>query len=227
MKKIKRYSGIVRFEHWLIALSGIVLIFTGLGCLPLFKRYYITEILGFAWTADFYTVTKIHYLFAIFFTFGVFFHLFFHLVLKDFGLLPKKGDFVASIKTILASFGLGEEPPANKWLPEQRYAYIGIALVTAIVVLTGILKVLKNLEWIVLPPKVESTLNLLHTIFGGLFILLFFVHLFFVLAIKANWPLLKAMITGKVSLEYIKKRHPLWYERIKGKINKKEGMNTS
>ena len=67
MKKIKRYSGIIRFEHWLIALSGIVLIFTGLGCLPLFKRYYITEIPGFAWTADFYTVTKIHYFFAIFF----------------------------------------------------------------------------------------------------------------------------------------------------------------
>jgi formate dehydrogenase subunit gamma len=227
MKEIKRYSGIVRFEHWLIALSGLVLIFTGLGCLPLFKRYYITEIPGFAWTADFYTVTKIHYLFAIFFTFGVFSHLFFHLVRKDFGLLPKKGDFVASIKTILASFGLGEEPQADKWLPEQRYAYVGIALVTAIVVLTGILKVFKNLEWIVLPPKVESTLNLLHTIFGGLFILLFFVHLFFVLAIKANWPLLKAMITGKVSSEYVKKRHPLWYERIRGKINKKEGMNTS
>jgi formate dehydrogenase subunit gamma len=227
MKEIKRYSGIVRFEHWLIALSGIVLIFSGLGCLPLFKRYYITEIPGFAWTADFYTVTKIHYLFAIFFTFGVFFHLFFHLVRKDFGLLPKKGDFVASIKTILASFGLGKEPPEDKWLPEQRYAYIGIALVTAIVVLTGILKVLKNLEWIVFLPKVESTLNLLHTIFGGLFILLFFVHLFFVLAIKPNWPLLKAMITGKVSLEYVKKRHPLWYERIKEKINKKEGMNTS
>jgi formate dehydrogenase subunit gamma len=227
MKKIKRYSRIVRFEHWLIALSGIALIFTGLGCLPLFKRYYITEIPGFAWTADFYTVTKIHYLFAIFFTFGVFFHLFFHLVRKDFGLLPKKGDFVASIKTILASFGLGKEPPADKWLPEQRYAYIGIALLTAIVVLTGILKVFKNLEWIVLPPKVESTLNLLHTIFGGLFILLFFVHLFFVLAIKANWPLLKAMITGNVNLEYVKKRHPLWYERIKEKINKKEGMNTS
>jgi len=228
MKEVKRYSAIVRFEHWLTALSGIALIFTGLGCLPLFKRYYITELPGFAWTADFYTVTKLHYLFAIFFTFAVFFHLFFHLLRGDFGLIPKRGDFVASIKTILSSFGLGKEPPADKWLPEQRYAYVGIAFVTALVVLTGIFKVFKNLEWIILPPKVESTLNLLHTIFGGLFIILFFVHIFFVVFIKRNWPLLKAMITGKVSLEYVKERHPLWYERIKERLKKKEeGMNIS
>lgn len=228
MKEVKRYSAIIRFEHWLTALSGIALIFTGLGCLPLFKRYYITELPGFAWTADFYTVTKLHYLFAIFFTFAVFFHLFFHLLRGDFGLIPKRGDFVASIKTILASFGLGKEPPADKWLPEQRYAYIGIAFVTALVVLTGIFKVFKNLEWIILPPKVESTLNLLHTIFGGLFIILFFVHIFFVVFIKRNWPLLKAMITGKVSLEYVKERHPLWYERIKERLKRKEeGMNIS
>lgn len=228
MKEVKRYSAIIRFEHWLTALSGIALIFTGLGCLPLFKRYYITELPGFAWTADFYTVTKLHYLFAIFFTFAVFFHLFFHLLRGDFGLIPKRGDFVASIKTILSSFGLGKEPPADKWLPEQRYAYIGIAFVTALVVLTGIFKVFKNLEWIILPPKVESTLNLLHTIFGGLFIILFFVHIFFVVFIKRNWPLLKAMITGKVSLEYVKERHPLWYERIKERLKRKEeGMNIS
>lgn len=215
MRKIRRYGAIVRFEHWMVALSGIMLIFTGLGCLPLFKRYYITEIPGFKWTADFYLLTKLHYIFAIFFLFAVFFHVYFHALRKDFGLLPKKGDFTASIKMILASFGLMKEPPADKWLPEQRLAYVGIAVVTAAVVITGIIKVLKNLQWIPLSPKIESLTNLLHTIFGGLFIFLFFIHIFFVLAVKANWPLLKAMITGRVDEEYVKERHPLWYERIK------------
>lgn len=215
MRKIRRYSAVVRFEHWMVALSGIMLIFTGLGCLPLFKRYYITEIPGFKWTADFYFLTKLHYIFAIFFLFAVFFHVFFHALRKDFGLLPKKGDFTASIKMIFASFGLIKEPPADKWLPEQRLAYVGIAVVTAAVVITGIIKVLKNLQWIPLSPKIESLTNLLHTIFGGLFIFLFFIHIFFVLAVKANWPLLKAMITGRVDEEYVRERHPLWYERIK------------
>lgn len=215
MRKIRRYGAIVRFEHWMVALSGIMLIFTGLGCLPLFKRYYITEIPGFKWTADFYLLTKLHYIFAIFFLFAVFFHVFIHALRKDFGLLPKKGDFTASIKMILASFGLMKEPPADKWLPEQRLAYVGIGLVTASVVITGIIKLLKNLQWFPLSPKIESLTNLLHTIFGGLFIFLFFIHIFFVLAVKANWPLLKAMITGRVDEEYVKERHSLWYERIK------------
>lgn len=89
-KKIKRYGAIIRLEHWVVALSGIMLIFTGLGCLPLFKRYYITEIPGFAWTANFYTITKLHYIFAIFFVFAVVFHLFYHALRKILGFYQKK-----------------------------------------------------------------------------------------------------------------------------------------
>jgi cytochrome b subunit of formate dehydrogenase len=217
-RKIKRYGGLIRLEHWMVAISGIMLIFTGLGCLPLFKRYYITELPGFSWTANFYTVTKWHYISAIFFTFAVLFHVFYHSLKGNFGLLPRKGDFAASLKMILASFGLAKEPPSDKWLPEQRWAYVGIGLITLVVLITGVLKVLKNLEWIYLGPKIESAVNLLHTISGGLFILLFFIHIFFVLAVRSNWTLLKAMLTGYVDEEYVKHRHSLWYERIKRKL---------
>ena len=217
--RIKRYGAIVRLEHWTIALSGIVLIFTGLGCLPLFKRYYITEIPGLKWTADFYTVTKIHYLASIFFVMGVIFHIFFHGLRKDSGLIPGLRDFIDSFKVILSSFGIGGHPPCDKWLPKQKVAYVGIGFTTLLVVTSGFFKVLKNLEWIVFSPKVETLLNLTHTISGGLFILLFFIHIFFALAVKSNWPLLKAMITGHVDEEYVKKRHSLWYEKIKGKIS--------
>ncbi len=223
-KKIKRHNWIIRFEHWTVALSGIALIFTGLGCLPLFKRYYITEIPGFKWTADFYIVTKLHYIFAIFFTFTVFFHIFYHSLRKDFGLLPKKEDFLNSLKVILADLGLLKtHPPCDKWLPEQKLAYIGVGLIALGVLLTGIAKVLKNLEWVYFGPQLESTLNLLHTILGGLFILLFFIHIFFVLAIKANRRnLLRAMLTGYVEEDYVKKRHSLWYERLIKRI--KDGV---
>lgn len=88
--KIKRHSIIELIEHWSIALSGIVLLFTGLGCLPLYKRYYITEIPGFAWTADFYYVTTVHYVASAVFVAAVVFHIFYHGLRKDFALLPKK-----------------------------------------------------------------------------------------------------------------------------------------
>ena len=40
--------------------------FTGFGQMPIFKRYYISDIPGMAWSADFYLTHYIHYLGAIF-----------------------------------------------------------------------------------------------------------------------------------------------------------------
>ena len=43
-----------------------VLAFTGFGQMPIFKRYYISDIPGMSWTADFYVTHYIHYIGAIF-----------------------------------------------------------------------------------------------------------------------------------------------------------------
>ncbi|GLI53921.1 formate dehydrogenase subunit gamma [Thermodesulfovibrio yellowstonii] len=213
--KIKRHSIIEIIEHWSIALSGIILLFTGLGCLPLYKRYYITDLPGFAWTGDFYNVTLIHYIASIVFVAGVIFHVFYHGLRKDFALLPKKGDLSQSIKVLLAMIGIGKEPPSDKYLPEQRIAYVGIGLIVLILTVTGIIKVLKNLEWIVLSPGLESINTLVHTLTGFLFIIAFFVHVATVILFKSNWPLLKSMLTGWVDEEYVKQRHSIWYKKIK------------
>jgi len=43
----------------------IVMAFTGFGQMPIFKRYYISDIPGLGWSADFYATHYIHYLGAI------------------------------------------------------------------------------------------------------------------------------------------------------------------
>ncbi len=215
MKKIKRHSLIERIEHWSIAVSGIILLFTGLGCLPLYKRYYITEIPGFGWTADFYTVTLVHYVASIIFVSAVIFHIFYHGLRKEFGLLPRRGDIKNSFKVILAMIGIGKEPPSDKYLPEQRIAYVGIGLVVLTLTVTGIIKVLKNLEWIILSPQAESINTIIHTLTGFLFIFVLIFHVGVVLLFKSNWPLLKSMFTGYVDEEYAKHRHSLWYRKYK------------
>jgi formate dehydrogenase gamma subunit len=213
--KIKRHTLIEIIEHWSIAFSGIVLLFTGLGCLPLYKRYYITEIPGFGWTSDFYNVTMVHYIASVVFVAGVIFHIFYHGLRKDFGLLPKKGDLSKSIKVIASMIGIGKEPPSDKYLPEQRIAYVGIGLIILILTVTGIIKILKNLQWIVLSPTMESINTLIHTLTGFLFMFAFIVHVGTVLLFKSNWPLLKSMFTGWIDEEYVKHRHSIWYEKIK------------
>ena len=44
----------------------IVMAFTGFGQMPIFKRYYISDIPGMGWAAKFYLTHYIHYLGAIF-----------------------------------------------------------------------------------------------------------------------------------------------------------------
>lgn len=215
--KIKRHSTIELIEHWSIAVSGIVLLFTGLGCLPLYKRYYISEIPGFGWTADFYNVTVVHYVASIVFLSAVIFHIVYHGLRKDFALLPKRGDISQSIKVLAAMIGLGKEPPSEKYLPEQRIAYVGIGIIILLLTITGVVKVLKNLEWIVLSPTLESINTLIHTLTGFLFMLALIVHVGTVVVFRSNWPLLKSMFTGYVDEEYAKHRHAIWYEKIKKK----------
>lgn len=214
---IKRHTAIEILEHWVLAVSGIVLLFTGLGCLPLFKRYYIVEIPGFAWTGDFNTVTTVHYTASIFFLMVVVFHIFYHGIKREFGLLPKKGDIKNSIKVIAAMIGIGEEPPSDKYLPEQRIAYVGIGIIILLLTITGVIKVLKNLEWIVLSPTSEAVNTVVHTLTGFLFMIAFIVHVAVVIFFKSNWPLLRSMLTGWVDEDYARHRHSIWYERVKGK----------
>ncbi|MCX8111370.1 MAG: cytochrome b/b6 domain-containing protein [Syntrophorhabdaceae bacterium] len=220
--RIKRHTSIEILEHWVLAASGIILIFTGLGCLPLFKRYYITEIPGFAWTGDFNTVTTVHYTASIFFVMAVCFHILYHGIKKEFGLLPKKGDVKNGIKVMAAMIGIGEEPPSDKYLPEQRIAYIGIGAIILLLTVTGIIKVLKNLEWVVLSPSSEALNTIIHTLSGFIFMIAFIIHVAIVIFFKSNWPLLKSMFTGWVDEDYVKHRHSIWYEKIKGKITQEE-----
>ena len=52
--------------RWVYILTFIVMAFTGFGQMPIFKRYYVSDIPGMGWSADFYLTHYIHYLGAIF-----------------------------------------------------------------------------------------------------------------------------------------------------------------
>jgi hypothetical protein len=52
--------------RWIYLLTFVVMAFTGFGQMPIFKRYYISDIPGMGWAADFYLTHYIHYVGAIF-----------------------------------------------------------------------------------------------------------------------------------------------------------------
>jgi cytochrome b subunit of formate dehydrogenase len=210
---VLRHGPIELLEHWLLAFSGFVLIFSGFGELPMYKRFMLTQVPGLAWAGDFFVNLKIHYLSGIVFISIMLFHAIYHGWLGHQGLLPRKGDFTASIRTIFAMFGFGEEPKSDKYLPEQRLAYAYLGGIGLILVLTGVVKVIKNLPGVYFAPGFITAMTLTHT-FSTIFFLLGVVAHLTALIFKVNRPLAKSIFTREVDLDYVQERHTVWYNKL-------------
>jgi len=182
----------------------------------------VTQIPGLSWAGDFFINLKIHYLAGIVFVSVMVFHALYHGWLRHQGLIPRKGDVKASCKTILCMLGFGEEPKMDKYLPEQRLAYAYLGGVGLILVLTGAVKVIKNLPGVYLSPTLITSMTLTHTFTTIFFLLGVLAHLA-ALIFKVNRPLVKSIFTGEVDSGYVQDRHSIWYnEMMKGKIADKE-----
>jgi len=208
-----RHSAIVLIEHWTIAISGLILLLTGIFELPVGKRYYIITLPGLGWSADYITSLYLHYGAALVFTAACMFHLVFHGMRGEKGIIPQKGDFTKSIAVIKSLIGIGKEPPMHKYLPEQRLAYTGIAFIIVMLILSGLVKTYKNIY----APDLSLTGLLwatwIHNIFFVLFFLAFLAHMA-AIALRPNWPMLRGIFTGRVRLDYARHRHPLWLADI-------------
>jgi cytochrome b subunit of formate dehydrogenase len=210
---VVRHSKVELIEHWAVALSGLILLLTGIFELPVAKRYYIIDIPGLGWSADFITSLYLHYAAALVFTVAALFHVVYHGLRGEKGLLPRKGDFAASVTVIKSLFGFGEEPPMHKYLPEQRLAYAGMALIILMLMVSGLVKTYKNIYAPDLSYTVVLWATWIHNIGFVLFLLAFLAHMA-AIALRPNWPMVRGIFTGKVRLDYARHRHPLWLADI-------------
>lgn len=210
---IRRHNLTEIVEHWAIALSGLTLVITGIFELPIAGRYYITDLPGMKWSGDFIFSLELHYAASVIFITASLFHVVYHVLQGHTGLLPKKGDLKASVEVIKSFLGRGEEPLFHKYLPEQRLAYAGMAVIIAGLIISGLIKTYKN----VYAPDMSYALVMwatwVHNVFFVLFVLAFAAHMA-AIVIKPNRPLVRSIFTGYISLDYAKARHPLWLEEI-------------
>ncbi len=120
-------------------LSFIVMAFTGMGQMPIFKRYYITDIPGMAWSGDFFLTHTIHYVGAAFFL-----------------------GFAAYVLTGYVLSG------------RARYRLTGPGMIRAVllagIVVTGIVRVLKNLPEVTFSPGLTMLVDISHLGFMMLFL---------------------------------------------------------
>jgi cytochrome b subunit of formate dehydrogenase len=206
---VVRHSIVELVEHWAVALSGLALVLSGMFEMPLANRYYISSIPGLAWSGDFIVSLKVHYAASIVFIAAAFFHLVYHGIRGDRGMIPQKGDLRASMEVMKSFFGRRKEPPFHKYLPEQRLAYVGMAVIIAMLILSGLVKTYKNIYAPDLSYAVVLWATWTHNIFFVLFVLAFLAHMS-AIVLRPNRPMLRGILTGAVSLDYAAHRHPLW-----------------
>ncbi|HIU73095.1 MAG TPA: cytochrome b/b6 domain-containing protein [Candidatus Aphodousia faecipullorum] len=207
--KVYRQTLRNRLVHWGIAFSCFGLIVTGILQMPVAKRYGVTAV--FPSTADFFTTLPWHYAFAIIFTFLCVFHLAVNAFEGSYDIVPQKGDFSKSIQIVKALLTGQDEPASGKYLPEQRLAWAGFVLTFALLIVTGLLKTLKNFAGIEFPDPMLFWLAQLHNLGMVLTVLLFLGHMAAFL-FKANRFLLPAMFSGYVDADYARRRHSLWFD---------------
>jgi formate dehydrogenase gamma subunit len=211
---VVRHSLLVQMQHWLVALSGLVLLFSGFGQLPVYKRYMLNQVPGMAWASDFILQFKIHMAAAAIFTFAGIFHLVYHHIEGGRSILPMKGDVRESIHIIKAILKGEKEPPHGKFLAEQRLAYALIGFSIIILIVTGLFKFADNLPGVAVPYWAVFWNTMIHNLGTVVFLLAFIAHIG-AFALKANWPLFSSMFDGKVKLDYAEERHPLWVDEMR------------
>lgn len=127
--------------RWLYALSVLTLLVSGLAQMPIFKRYYVADLPGLGWLAEFYLTHKIHYIAA-----AVFLALTFYAAVMYLG----------------------------RWRESWRLTAWGWTrnLIVAGIIVTGVLRTLKNLPWVFFGPDTVMWVDWLHLGFVILFGLL-------------------------------------------------------
>ena len=129
-------------------------------------------------------------------------------------MIPQTGDLAASVKVMKSLFGFGQEPPMHKYLPEQRWAYVVMAFIILMLIISGLIKTYKNIYAPDMSLAIVLTATWIHNIFFVLFFLAFLAHMA-AIALRPNWPMVRGIFTGKVRLDYARHRHALWIADIK------------
>jgi formate dehydrogenase gamma subunit len=212
--KIKRHNLAIRFTHWVTVLSILILFFTGFGQMPIYKRYNVDQLPGLGWSSDFLITLHAHYAAAIILIFISMYYVTYLIAARRWDIIPRKGDFRESLQIFASMVGLAEEPKNDKYLAEQRLAFAVTAISILILILTGIMKVYKNLPGSEFSPGTVFWLAQIHNLFTVILLLSVIIHVLAFL-IKDNRPLVASMFTGKINRDYVIHRHQKWWEKIK------------
>ena len=199
---IKVTSGYERFVHWLLAVSCLLLCYTGLGMMYGAFNFFGAIVGG------------VHGLKVVHNSMGLVFIVALILAIqmwwKEAGVfkLPEDLDWMKAGGGYL--WHVDHVPETGKYNPGQKMFFLTVAAFGFLMFATGIFMWFPQL----FPSKIEALrwLYPLHALGFVVIFGFFFVHLY--LGTIGNPGTVQAMLSGRVTREWLKKQHPKWLKEM-------------
>ena len=192
-----------RLVHWMLAISCLVLCFTGLGMMFHSFNFIANMMGGLVVTKYVHNFTGLFFGVALFLAIKMWWH--------EAGVftMPEDMEWMKTAGGYL--WHVDKVPEVGKYNPGQKMFFLAIAGFGAIMVVTGIVM------WFPLnfPSGLVRWLFVLHALGFVVIFAFFFVHLYLgTIGSPGSAP---AMFTGWVTRAWLKKQHPKWLKEMEEK----------
>jgi|Deesub1362B_J571_1020462.scaffolds.fasta_scaffold02746_4 cytochrome b subunit of formate dehydrogenase len=215
---IERFNRNLRIQHFILMISMIMLSLTGLALK--FHDTWLGRLL-MAIEGGFGMRGIIHRTFALILI-GLGVYHFYYILFRKEGheeflrIVPRGKDVRDFVQYLRFSIlGKGEPPKAGKYDFRQKFQYWGVVAGFWVMVITGFVLWFESAAMAVLPKWFIDVTLVFHGYEGLLiFLVLFLYHLYNVHLNPDHFPMSRVWLDGKISLEQLKKEHPLEYEEL-------------
>lgn len=203
-RTVERWNMGERVLHWYTAVLFIVLSITGLSML--FGREVLIPLLGYGGFSAWASVSiALHNYLGPFFVIGVILEII--VWIRD--ALPESTDW-EWLRRAGGFFSKGDHPSAGRINAGEKYLtfWVGLVILGTAVSVTGILLDFPNFGQ---TRETMQLANVIHGIAGSLWLALILGHIYL-----GAWGVegtLEGMTHGRVSVEWAKEHHDVWYER--------------
>jgi formate dehydrogenase subunit gamma len=211
-RTLPRWSGGERLLHWYTAILFILLAITGFSLL--YGRAALVPWLGLEGFAAYAAVAKaVHNYAGPLFIAGVVVEVITWMRFNTF-----KSYDLAWLKNLGGMFGRGAHPSAGRTNAGEKVWFWIIATIGLLGV--GISGLMLDFPTFGQTRETMQTANLFHSVLAGLWLAIAFGHIYLgTLGVPGTF---RGMTTGRVSEEWMKQHHDLWYEQMKSGASREQ-----
>jgi|Deesub1362B_J571_1020462.scaffolds.fasta_scaffold00032_90 formate dehydrogenase gamma subunit len=218
-REILRFSRNWRIQHFLLILSVVLLILSGVALK--FYNSWFGKLMIFL-EGGFEARGALHRFSAVLLIITAIYHIIYIIFTKEGrrefkALLFKKNDFSDYLNLLLYNLGKKEtKPQIGRYGFREKLQYWVFFIFVFLMIATGAVMWWHNYFFVVLPKWVFDLIYGIHG-WGGTLILIFIVfwHLYEIHLTPSNFPINMSFWDGYVSEEWLKEEHPLEYEELK------------